>query len=195
LTLDPALEKSNFPRHDGVRTQHNSIHIATKEAIMPTQQGDLALLNDPAARRLLQSSAPARIAYTGPDGARCEHPAHFEWDGIGLVFRISPGLPGPRAVPSGAKVTVTIDSHDLLCSVLVIRGSVRIGSLLIHARQHRETGDRAGGAGGTRLATMERTFTGTALMVVEPEHVTLLEFHTRVPSHAESDMERLRTSR
>jgi hypothetical protein len=30
---------------------------------MPTKQGSLALLNDPVAQRLLQSTVPARFAY------------------------------------------------------------------------------------------------------------------------------------
>ena len=35
---------------------------------MPTQQGDVALLDDPVAQRLLQSPAPARLAYVWTDG-------------------------------------------------------------------------------------------------------------------------------
>jgi hypothetical protein len=36
---------------------------------MATKQGDIALLNDPVARELLQSTIPARFAYAGLDGA------------------------------------------------------------------------------------------------------------------------------
>lgn len=35
---------------------------------MPTKQGSLALLNDPVAQRLLQSTNPARLAYVWKDG-------------------------------------------------------------------------------------------------------------------------------
>jgi len=35
---------------------------------MPTVQGDLALLNEPVAQRLLQSRIPARLAYVWGDG-------------------------------------------------------------------------------------------------------------------------------
>jgi hypothetical protein len=35
---------------------------------MPTVQGDLGLLNEPVAQRLLQSRIPARLAYVWADG-------------------------------------------------------------------------------------------------------------------------------
>jgi hypothetical protein len=34
-----------------------------------TQQGNLALLDDPVAQRLLQASIPAQLAYTWTDGS------------------------------------------------------------------------------------------------------------------------------
>jgi hypothetical protein len=48
---------------------------------MPTSQGDLELLNDPVARRLLASPVPARLAYTWTDGTPRVVPIGFHWNG------------------------------------------------------------------------------------------------------------------
>ena len=41
-------------------------------------QGDIALLNDPVARRLLNSTIPARLAYSWTDGTPRVVPIWFE---------------------------------------------------------------------------------------------------------------------
>ena len=53
---------------------------------MPTKQGSFALLNDPVARELLQSTAPARLAYVWPDGSPRVVPIWFHWNGKEIVL-------------------------------------------------------------------------------------------------------------
>jgi hypothetical protein len=48
---------------------------------MPTKQGSLALLDDPVAQRLLQSTIPARFAYNRRDGTPRVVPIGFHWNG------------------------------------------------------------------------------------------------------------------
>ena len=44
-------------------------------------QGDLGLLEDEAAQRLLVSTVPAHLAYSWRDGAPRNTPIWFHWDG------------------------------------------------------------------------------------------------------------------
>ena len=58
---------------------------------MPTEQGDLALLDDPVARELLHSTNLGRLAYTWHDGTPRVIPIWFHWDGEKIVL----GTPRP----------------------------------------------------------------------------------------------------
>ena len=48
---------------------------------MAGHQGDLALLDDPVAQTLLQSTIPARLAYSWTDGTPRVVPIWFHWTG------------------------------------------------------------------------------------------------------------------
>ena len=50
------------------------------------QQGDLSLLQQPAAQEMLQSKIPARVAYVGTDGAPRVVPIWFHWNGREIVM-------------------------------------------------------------------------------------------------------------
>ena len=65
---------------------------------MPTEQGDLALLDDPVAQELLHSTNLARLAYVWRDGTPRVVPIWFHWDGEELVLGVSTQRPqGGRA--------------------------------------------------------------------------------------------------
>src|SRR5512138_656579 len=91
---------------------------------MPTKQGSLALLNDPVAQRLLQSTFPARLAYTWKDGTPRVIPIAFHWDGKEIVLGTPPDAPKMQVLRDGVKVALTIDSDSLPFKVLLIRGTV-----------------------------------------------------------------------
>ena len=57
---------------------------------MTTQQGSLDLLNDPVAQQLLQSTIPARLAYTWTDGTPRVVPIWFHWNGSEVVLGSPP---------------------------------------------------------------------------------------------------------
>src|SRR5438093_1478381 len=93
---------------------------------MPTKQGDVALLNDPVAQKLLQSTVPARLAYTWHDGTPRVVPIWFHWTGEEIVLGTSPLAPKMKVLPHNAKVALTIDSNDFPWKTLLIRGTARV---------------------------------------------------------------------
>ncbi len=70
---------------------------------MPTQQGDLALLDDPVAQRLLQSTIPARFAYTWTDGTPRVVPIGFHWNGEEIVLGTFPDAPKMKRCVTGRR--------------------------------------------------------------------------------------------
>ena len=96
---------------------------------MPTRQGDLALLDDPVAQRLLQSTIPARLAYTWTDGTPRVVPIGFHWNGEEIVLGTFPDAPKMTALRDGAKVALTIDSDAMPYKVLQVRGAIRIDTV------------------------------------------------------------------
>ena len=53
-------------------------------------QGDLRLLESEAAKRLLASTVPARLAYVAADGTPRVLPTWFHWTGEELVCMVAP---------------------------------------------------------------------------------------------------------
>ncbi len=92
---------------------------------MPTEQGSLALLDDPVAQRLLQSTIPARFAYTWTDGTPRVVPIVFHWNGQEIVLGTPPDAPKMKALHDGDKVALSIDSDSMPYKVLLIRGGIR----------------------------------------------------------------------
>jgi Pyridoxamine 5'-phosphate oxidase len=88
--------------------------------------GDLSCLADPVAQTLLESSVPARLAYTWTDGTPRVVPIWFHWDGQQVVFGTPPRAPKLRALDDGAQVAISIDSNDWPYHVLSIRGTARV---------------------------------------------------------------------
>lgn len=158
---------------------------------MPTEQGSLALLDDPVAQRLLQSSIPARVAYTWTDGTPRVVPLVFHWNGTEFVFGTSPDALKMKALRDGEKVAVTIDSDDFPYKVLQVRGAVRTDVVSGIAEEYRAATIRSLGEemGTAWLGNMEQLVTEMARIFVTPEWVGILDFETRFPSHVERAME------
>src|SRR5438067_10076643 len=98
----------------------------SKEIHMTTKQGGLALLNDPVAKQLLQSTCPARLAYVWHDGSPRVIPIWFHWNGHEIVLGTPPTAPKVRALAANAKVAVSIDGNTWPYQVLQIRGTARV---------------------------------------------------------------------
>src|SRR5690606_2771533 len=96
---------------------------------MVTKQGDVSLLNDPVAQRLLHSPLPARLAYVWRDGTPRLAPLWFHWNGSELVFGGPPDAPKMDVLRNGTEVAITIDTDTMPYKVLSIRGTVRVESV------------------------------------------------------------------
>src|SRR6266540_2101859 len=109
---------------------------------MPVQQGDLSLLDHPVAQELLKSKIPARLAYTWTDGTPRVIPIFFLWIGGEIVVYSPPTAPKMKALHSGSRVALTIDSNDWPCKVLMIRGPARVEQVRGGAAGYASVGER-----------------------------------------------------
>ncbi len=150
----------------------------------PVQQGDLSLLQEPAAQLLLQSKIPARLAYVGTDGSPRVVPIWFHWNGQEIVMASPPKAPKLKALTKNLKVALTIDENDFPQKVLMIRGTARLESVdgivpeyeACAARYFDEKQARAW------LAQLRKLISTMVRITVTPEWVGLLDFKTRFPS-------------
>src|SRR5215510_6196221 len=92
---------------------------------MATKQGDTGLLNDPVAKELLQSTIPARFAYTWTDGTPRVVPIWFHWNGNQIVLGTPLTAPKTKALVKNPKVALTIDTNSWPHKILQIRGTAR----------------------------------------------------------------------
>ena len=92
---------------------------------MTTQQGSVALLNDPVAQGMLQTKTPARFAYNWSDGTPRVVPIGFHWNGREIVLGTPADAPKMKALKDGDAVALTIDSDTMPYKVLLVRGNVR----------------------------------------------------------------------
>ncbi len=161
---------------------------------MPTKQGDLALLNDPVAQKLLQSPIPAQLAYTWTDGSPRVVPIWFHWDGSQFVFGGSPNAPKMKALREGAKVALTINTNDWPYKSLCVRGSISVtqGPDVVpeYALAATRMMGEEGAAGWLNQVTpLLPVMNGMSRMAVTPEWVGILDFETRFPSAIEKAIE------
>ncbi len=159
---------------------------------MPTRQGDPALLDDPVAQRLLQSTIPARLAYAWTDGTPRVVPIGFHWNGTEIVLGTPPDAPKMKALRDGAQVALTIDSDSMPYKVLLVRGSVRTDTVEGIAPEYAAMTKRVLGEeqGQAWLDNMRPICAQMSRVFVRPEWVGILDFETRFPSALERAMER-----
>jgi len=166
-----------------------------EERAMPTMQGSLTLLEDPVAQRLLQSTIPARLAYIWLDGTPRVVPIGFHWNGTEIVLGTPLEAPKLKALRTGNKVALTIDSDIMPYKVLQVRGSVRVDTVEGIAPEYAAMTKRVFGEehGQTWLDQLRPIIPGMARVFVQPEWVGILDFETRFPSALERAMERAGT--
>jgi len=159
---------------------------------MATQQGSLALLDDPVAQKLLQSTLPARLAYNWSDGTPRIVPIWFHWNGHEIVLAGPPDAPKMKALHNGDKVALTIDSDSMPYKVLTVRGSVRIDTVDGVAPEYAATSRRVLGEqqGQAWLDQFSSIIPHMARIFITPDWVGILDFETRFPNAIEHAMER-----
>jgi nitroimidazol reductase NimA-like FMN-containing flavoprotein (pyridoxamine 5'-phosphate oxidase superfamily) len=149
----------------------------------PTQ-GDLALLQDPVAQQLLQSTIPARLAYTWTDGTPRVIPIAFHWTGEEVVMGTPPDAPKVAALRANPAVALTIDSNEMPYKVLLIRGTTTLEEMEGVVPEYalatiRYMGEEQGRAWNAQIGAMSPRMTRIAM---QPTWVGILDFETRFPS-------------
>jgi hypothetical protein len=159
---------------------------------MATKQGDVALLNDPVAQKLLHSTIPARFAYNWTDGTPRVEPIWFHWDGKQIVVASPATAPKARALKTGAKVALTIDTAEFPSKVLLIRGAAEVTIVDGLVPEYALSAERYMGKEGAQAWLGQVAGMGISQMVrvaVTPEWVGILDFEQRFPSAIEKAME------
>ncbi|MGY1727231.1 pyridoxamine 5'-phosphate oxidase family protein [Geodermatophilus sp. SYSU D01062] len=87
-----------------------------------------AVLDDPVARRLLDSANPARLAYVARDGTPRVVPVGFLWNGTTIVVGTVPGSAKVAALQAHPAVALTIDTSPPAWppNVLLVRGTAQV---------------------------------------------------------------------
>jgi hypothetical protein len=155
---------------------------------MAVAQGDLGLLQYPAAKELLESNIPARLAYVWLDGTPRVIPIWFHWNGHELIMGTPPKAPKLKALAKNPKVALTIDGNTFPHKVLLVRGTATLQSVQGMVPEYaiaaeRYFGREQGQAWVTQLSGM---LTSMVRITITPQWVGLLDFQTRFPSTLEA---------
>lgn len=151
---------------------------------MTTEQGDLALLQDPIAERLLQGQTVMRLAYTWTDGTPRVVPHWFHWNGREIVLASPADAPKVKALQARPDVAVTIDTIEFPPRVLLIRGTATVDVVEGVPDEYGETARRYFGEeqGNAWVKQMGDLCPRMARIAVQPTWVGILDFETRFPS-------------
>lgn len=161
---------------------------------MPTQHGDLALLNDPIALELLAAPIPAHLSYVWTDGSPRVIPIGFTWTGTESVTGTPDNAPKLKALQNGDQVAVTIDSYTPPYHVLYIRGIARLSPYDGIVPEWAMAGERLMGkeSGQAFVQMVDGMLKAGVLkfirLAVQPTWVGILDFEKRFPSGIEKGM-------
>jgi general stress protein 26 len=149
---------------------------------MTIPQGDLALLDDDVAQRLLASKELARLAYLAKDGTPRVIPMLFQWTGEEIVFGAFAQGQKLHSLRANPTVAITIDVIGPPPEVLLVRGRAELsepGDIVPeYAAAHRRYyGDEQGRVNVENIPAEVRM----VRIAVRPTWVGVLDFQTRVP--------------
>ena len=163
----------------------DSISAATINTLTAVPQGDLRLLNDPAARRLLGSTEMAHLAYAWRNGTpRCTA-IWFHWNGEQLVIVSPASAPKTATIETGTAVAATIDDAQFPYKSLNLRGTAWVDHVRGVAAEYRHAAARYLGeeAGAAWCEQLPADLLMTRISV-EPNWVGLIDLtdNRRLPS-------------
>jgi hypothetical protein len=151
-------------------------------------QGDVRLLADPTAQRLLSSNALARFAYVAKDGTPRVIPMGYIWNGTEIIMTTVNGSAKIGSLRARPDVAITIDTAGPPPDVLLIRGRAELtdtGDVPPEYGQMQRKYYGADQADGN-VEMFRQAGVRMTLIVVRPTWVSTLDFQTRVP-HAVLD--------
>ena len=150
---------------------------------MAMVKGGPELLQDPVAQGLLASRIPARLAYNWTDGTPRVVSLWFHWDGSDVVMATLPGAPKLKALQSGDRVAVTIDTNDPPHHVLSIRGTAEVTEVQGVVKEYARAAVRyLGRERGEAYVGSLPADVRMGRIAVRPDQVVVLDFQTRFPS-------------
>ena len=163
---------------------------------MTTQQGDLNLLQDPVAQKLLQDQTVLRLAYTWTDGTPRLVPSWFLWNGKEVVLGTQPDAPKVKALKQHPEVALSIDTTDFPPNVLLIRGTARVEVVDGVTPEYAECSRRYFGRdqGKAWVDQLGSISPQMARIVITPQWVGILDYEQRFPSAVERAMQRAQAS-
>jgi hypothetical protein len=152
--------------------------------MLAVKQGDLSLLQHPAAQELLHSKIPARLAYISTDGTPRVIPIWFHWNGRELVMATPPKAPKLKALAKNPRVSLTIDDNTFPHKVLLIRGSARLEPVEGIVPEYEAAAARYFDAELAKgwLGQLRTLISSMVRITITPDWVGLLDFQTRFPS-------------
>ena len=157
---------------------------------MPTQQGDLALLNDPVAQELLHSTNLARLAYTWRDGTPRVIAIWFHWDGETIVLGTPPNAPKVDVLLTNSRVALTIDRDEWPYHALLVRGTADVETVEGVTPEYAACAKRYFGAeqGQAWVEGVRQMSSQMTRITVRPGWVGILDCERRFPSAIEAAM-------
>ncbi len=151
---------------------------------MAAKQGDLSLLQHPAAVELLRSNIPARLAYVWTDGSPRVVPIWFHWNGGEFVLGTPPKAPKLKALERDPRVSLTIDDNNFPHRVLLVRGKAQLQTVNGVVPEYALAAERYFGEARGRawIAQLSSKASSMVRVTIVPDWVGLLDFKTRFPS-------------
>ena len=149
-----------------------------------TNEEIAAIVADPVAQRLLHAAIPARLAYTGLDGAPRVIPIGWAWDGSALLMWTVPRSAKVRALRHDPRVAVTIDTNDFPPKVLLVRGTATAEEIEGVPQGYLDAGHKM--VDDEHYDEWEQGVRGLYDSMVEiritPNWLKIHDFETRIPS-------------
>jgi hypothetical protein len=147
------------------------------------RQGNVALLHDPVAERLLESETGAHLAYNWRDGTPRCIPVGFFWNGEEVVIGTAVDSPKTRAIVTGSRVALSIEANENPPKVVMIRGSARVDTVEGIAPEYGAMIRKANGdvQGQQMLKAWAPLYPQMTRIFIRPEWVAVLDFETRAP--------------
>lgn len=151
---------------------------------MTARDARSVLQTDPVAQEMLQSTIPARLAYTWRDGKPRVVPMWFHWTGEEFLMGAPPNAPKMKVLADNPDVAFSIDSNEWPYRVLTVRGTATVREVDGRFPEYEAMARRYLGAEGGQqfLDLQKQTFPRWTRIAVRPEHVSILDFQTRFPS-------------
>ena len=145
------------------------------------------LLADPVAARLLAAPIPARLAYTGLDGAPRVIPIGSAWDGSHLLMWTAPRSAKVRALRRDPRVAVTLDTTGFPPQVLFIRGTAELTEVDGVPQGYLDAGHKmlADEQYDEWVAGVKALYDSMTEIRVTPTWAAIHDFETRIPRAVE----------